>query len=354
MCTTNGVGLGHLTRTMAVARRLPDDLVPVVFTLSQAAPLVRAAGFPVEFLFSAGYLGTDRGDWQLLYERRLDELIDAYDPAIVTFDGTHPYVGLLRAARRHPTRAFVWLRRAMWKPGVGRGVVRRSALFDLVVEPGEVAEEADRGATVGDRARARRVRPVVLHDDDELLPTAEARAELGLDQSGRWALVQLGAGAINDVASPAAQAFAELSRIDGLRIAFAESPISPSRATLPDGVTGLRRYPLLPCLRAFDLVVTAAGYNSYHESVAAGVPALFVPNTRTQADDQLARARWAAEAGFGACWVEDGRVSFGEAFAPLRDEEGRAAMRSAAAAAWPGNGAREAADALARLVTVAA
>ena len=54
-------------------------------------------------------------------------------------------------------------------------------------------------------------------------------------------------------------------------------------------------------LRAFDLVISAVGYNSFHELLLAGVPAIFVPNEHPQQDDQLARARFAEHRGVGAC-----------------------------------------------------
>ena len=44
--TSNGTGLGHLNRAMAIARRLPDDHESSFFTLSGAAPVVAARGLP--------------------------------------------------------------------------------------------------------------------------------------------------------------------------------------------------------------------------------------------------------------------------------------------------------------------
>ena len=52
--TSNGTGLGHLTRSMAIARRLDPSLEPLVLTLSAAAPVVRELGFPVEYVASYG------------------------------------------------------------------------------------------------------------------------------------------------------------------------------------------------------------------------------------------------------------------------------------------------------------
>ena len=54
-------------------------------------------------------------------------------------------------------------------------------------------------------------------------------------------------------------------------------------------------------LKAFDLVLSAAGYNSFHELLLAGIPAIFVPNENPQQDDQLARAQFAERHGLGAC-----------------------------------------------------
>lgn len=350
-CTTNGVGLGHLTRAMAMARRLPPGVEPVMFTTSQAVPLVREQGFLTEYLPSAGYAGLDRSDWNLLYEHRLGHLIDLYDPQVIVFDGTNPYIGVFTQARRHRERTFVWCRRAMWKPGLGAQSIARASLFDHVLEPGELAASADRGATVAHRAHALRVAPMTLCDESELLPRDRARAALGLADDRVWVLVQLGAGAINDVTSVLGSAFAELQRVDGLGVVVAQSPISSRHTRLPAQVLPLRRFPLAPYLRAFDLTLTAAGYNSYHESLAAAVPSMFVPNADTQMDDQVMRARHAARAGVATCWEDGSPAGFRSALEPLLDAGARARMAGRAQQIVPRNGAGVAASVLAGWAT---
>ncbi len=47
--SSNGVGLGHLTRLMAIARRLRHS-DPVFLTMSQGFRVVEAAGWPVKYL----------------------------------------------------------------------------------------------------------------------------------------------------------------------------------------------------------------------------------------------------------------------------------------------------------------
>jgi UDP:flavonoid glycosyltransferase YjiC (YdhE family) len=347
--TTNGAGLGHLTRGMAIARRLPEDVQPLFFTLSQALPVVRRLGFYAEYLFSAGYAGTDRYDWNVLYERRLLELVDLYQPEVVVFDGAYPYTGVVAVSRMVPEPTYVWCRRAMWREGVGEETASRMAFFDGVLEPGEFAAEADRGVTVAQRARVTRVDPIVLLDPAELLTRDEARAELGLRPEATAVLVQLGAGNINDLGSVSGICVDALRRSAGVQVVFAESTISTRRAELPDDVIRLRTYPLARYANAFDFAVTAAGYNSYHELLAYGVPSIFQPNTRTALDDQLARARYAERAGVARSWEDPTAAGFAACLEPLLDAAERAAMRRRLEERALGDGAAQAAAHLAAL-----
>src|SRR3954469_23137611 len=90
--SSNGTGLGHLTRLMAIARRLDRDFEPLFFTLSRAAPVVRGAGFPVEYAASHGSpaAGSD-GRWSRRLEARLRAAIGEIGPRALVFDGILPY-----------------------------------------------------------------------------------------------------------------------------------------------------------------------------------------------------------------------------------------------------------------------
>lgn len=346
LCTTNGTGLGHVSRAMAIARRLDAGVTPVIFTLSQAAPIVRSQGFALEFLPSAGYADLDRGDWNLLYERRLGELLSDYDPAVVAFDGTYPYLGLLTQMPRHPHRRFVWVRRGMWLPGLGADSAARASLFDAVIEPGDLVEADDRGATVAQRREVTRVAPILQVEPEEIHDRAVARARLGLEPDDTWVLVQLGSGALNDASSLVAQAVTALQAIGGLRIAVAESTLVARRADLPVGVRSLRRYPLAPDLAAFDFAVTAAGYNSVHELAAAAVPTVFFPNVDSLLDDQATRAEGLARRGAAGIWRDGTAEGLRVALEPFTDPESRAAIGRRSRALLRAGGARQAAVAL--------
>ena len=58
-------------------------------------------------------------------------------------------------------------------------------------------------------------------------------------------------------------------------------------------------YPVSDYLGAVDLMVTNAGYNSFHECVYGGIPAIFVPNESPEMDDQNLRATYAYASGLG-------------------------------------------------------
>ena len=126
LCTSNGVGLGHLSRVMAVARHLETDFDIVIFTLSAAVSIPVSQGFRTEYLRSHEYSEFDGTEWNRLLEQRLEHLHDLYEPQVVLFDGTHPYAGLCRYLSRHAELTRVWQRRGMWRPGEGASALVRA------------------------------------------------------------------------------------------------------------------------------------------------------------------------------------------------------------------------------------
>jgi hypothetical protein len=286
---------------LAVARRCAEPLQPVFLTLSQAVRIVRDQGFLVEYLPFHSLLGCDIQDWNKSLRRELNELIAFYDPAVLAFDGNVPYHGLVDALRDNPDLLSIWCRRGMWQPGRGKEAISREQHFDAVVEPRDLAGDRDRGLTAQHRMGIRLVNPIRLLDVGDLLTSGEAREALSIDSSRPAVLLQLGAGNNYDYATLRRTAIALLRERYDADVRVAEWPIADQPIELPEGVGILQEYPLSRYLRAFDLVISAAGYNSFHELLLAGVPAIFVPNEHPQQDDQLARARFAEHRGVGAC-----------------------------------------------------
>ncbi len=115
-----------------------------------------------------------------------------------------------------------------------------------------------------------------MHDRDDRLPADAARAALGVPAGPRVVGLQLGAGANYDV-GPLRQAILDdLAGRPDVHVVEIVSPIAalPPRA---DGSEPRALYPLYPVSSAFDLLITNAGYNSFHECTLGGVPSVFVP-----------------------------------------------------------------------------
>lgn len=347
--TSNGTGLGHLTRGMAIARRLDPGIEPVFFTLSAAAPVVRDQGFRAEYMGSYNTPGAGSHlEWSRRLRARVASLLDELDPAVLVFDGAHPYPALIRAMGERPDVTALWSRRPMWQPGRGRPILALAAAFDLVLEPGELAASDDAGLTARRRDEAVVLDPITFCDPSELLPRAQSERALGLEPGRLNALIALGQGPELDAA--VSRCLEHLRGHGEVQVAALESGISP-RLDVPPGVVLLRdTYPVSRHYRAFDFVVSAAGYNAFHELIRFAVPTLFVP-MRRELDDQAARARHAEHAGLALACEAPGSERLESLLDEMLEPGKRERMAARARNLAIANGAEEAARLLSRLAS---
>lgn len=338
LMSSNGAGMGHLTRLFSYATRLGDGARAHIVSLSQAAPLAARLGLTYEYLPSSKALGMPPTRWRPVIQDRVGDAIKRFDPDVLVFDGTWPYGGMQELRAAHPEAPWVWSRRGMWREGRNTDQIAKTSWFNSVLEPGDLAASYDKGATAGEPAH--RVGPVTLLDADDLQPRAAAREALGLPADGPLALVSLGAGNINDTTSEVGAAVRALSGL-GVGVCVTVPDIASAGAAAGEDIHLVRDYPLSRRYAAFDVVISAAGYNSFHELMRMGVPTLFVPNTETSLDDQEARARYAADHGWAHVLPQ---LSVDTATPLLQDllERGHQ-MGAAAREADPGNGAAAAA-----------
>jgi UDP-N-acetylglucosamine--N-acetylmuramyl-(pentapeptide) pyrophosphoryl-undecaprenol N-acetylglucosamine transferase len=345
--TSNGTGLGHLTRSMAVARRLGPGVESLVLTLSAAAPVVEEQGFGVEYVASHSTPGTGSSwRWSRRLRGRLRAVFAETEPDVLVFDGVHPYEALLGALGAAPGMHRVWCRRALWLPGSNLGALERERFFDAVLEPGELAADLDRGPTVARRDGAFQVAPMVFCEPADLLERDAAERELGLEPGKRNILVALGQGA--EVREATVRSLRALAGRPGVQVAALSSAIA-ELGELEEGVVHLEAtYPMSRYYRAFDVAIAACGYNAFHELVRFGVPTLWVP-MRRETDDQAARAHWAGRVGIGHGL--DGPASPGleAALDSLLDDAQRARMTAALEALDIADGAAQAAQWLVEL-----
>ncbi len=351
LISTNGVGMGHLTRTIAIARRLHAPFRPVIVSMSHGAAVAQDFGLHVEFIPYHNYLGADQQVWNLALRDELTALIDAFDARVVLFDGNSPFNGLIDALSQRPHVWSIWSRRGMWPAHSGAEFMRRESSFDAVLEPLDLASAFDIGPTATSITRTRHVGPVRLLDPNEQLSRAHARAELGLDAEATIILMQLGGGNNFDMRSCRDLVFRTLGGRQGVQIAMAHWKIStdPEPVVLPPNGQLFSIYPISRYLNAFDAMVSAAGYNSFHEATEAAIPAIYIPNENPSQDDQRARASFAARHGAAIVAPRDNPEALVAALHEILDPERRAAMSKAARVLGQANGAIAAAGLIRQL-----
>ena len=296
--TSNGAGLGHLTRLLAVADRMGSGYDIEFLTLSRAFGQVAHRGFPIRYFPSAETTEASTRLWNSTFRSYLLDLFAEAVPKVVVFDGTVVYQGLVDVCRGHDV-PLIWMQRGCWKAEAEeRYPIRRAAarVADHVIIPGDYA--CDEAIDVGSGVGVTRVGPIVLTREDEMLSAEDARAELELSQSSRHILFNLGGGKLSDPATHLDMLREVVTTsLDSFEITVVQSPLA-SNQDLPPEINVIQAYPIAKYARAFDFIISAAGYNSVQEAAALRVPTILVPNDATQTDDQVRRAQSAAAQGW--------------------------------------------------------
>lgn len=286
----NGSGLGHMSTCLAYANRMRGRAQPVFFSLASAIEMIHDFGFEADYFVSPFWSRATNWAWNRQLAVRLGMMLERVRPEIVVFDGTWPFRGFLDAAAAFGAPRLVWSNLTLYKRGA-RKVPVSERQFDLVIRLGELGT---RYTVEREQMPARTITipPATLFRDDELLRRDDARDALGLDRDGRYALCSLGPGNLKDVGGIGRGLVQEL-RQHGLTVVWTKAPISVRDVPLDEDVLTISVYPLARYMKAFDVFVGAAGYNTCCEVIQSRVPSLLVPNTKV-IDDQTSRANTVA------------------------------------------------------------
>ena len=300
LVTDNGIGMGHLARTVAIAQKLKGQAEVVIASMSEAVSEVNpTTGIKTFYIPSRRKAEMASYKWESFLRDRILHLVKETNAQVVTFDGVIPFPGILSAKLKNNNFKLVWIRRGFWQRKLHTlALGMQSSLMDAIIEPTDFASESDIGPTAK-RKDAIKVTPVSLFDSNTAQSKENARKTLGLDPVKPAVLVQLGTGAA-DVNQKMTAALKGLIGWKDCQVVLTKDPKDSSGKSLAPGGLDLkiiRYFPLANLLNAFDGAVSAAGYNGVHELLAAKIPTVLVPNIRGT-DDQVRRAKWCQDNGF--------------------------------------------------------
>ncbi len=278
-----GGGAGHVTRSIAVLRRLPPSVSAAAITQSPFSWLYDEAGLPCRVLPSA------EREPKKLAARLRDELhalgarvfvVDALPRGLFgempfllpAFDGAKVFVGRYLKPTyldAYDVPAFV------------------DAQYDAAILAEPWPEERCRAL----RLPVLETPPILIRDAEEILPRESARP--AFQPEGDRPIVLFVSTRFDD--EHAGPLLGVLRKIQRRR----RTPdFTIRRAALDaDDEQAVRLFPLMPWLLGADLVVGASGYNLFYECQALQMEAIFLPKGRLY-DDQY----WRAEQ---ATWAEE-------------------------------------------------
>lgn len=294
--SSNGVGLGHLSRQLAIATRLDAGIVPVFHTQAHGVALIRQFGIPGLWHQHHARNGMDVDDWNRALGLELIALEKRLEPSAIVIDSTVIFSGYCDALQKSAARK-VWIRRGFW-PQAHQKFLQNAPLFDTIIEPGDLADELDEGPTADQRDQVTAVPPVLLVNPYQRQPAAMAKRMLGISDDLRVVALQLG-NSFGEGTQGLRDKLIEVLLEFPVKIVDLRSPLETGQKQGAESgpVKQVNAYPSFAMSKGFDACITVPGYNSFHECILGGIPALFLPNTAPDMDRQDLRARWSVDRG---------------------------------------------------------
>ena len=296
---TNGIGLGHAQRCTLIAEAMGAGADPAFAAFPSCVPLVRDRGFDCLPLVQKSPDHPEDHANDLVNYLRLRRALRPGDRLV--FDGGFVFDSIHRTILEHGLDA-TWIRRGLWQAGQTLATaLDRERAFARVIVPGEAFAELNTDRSSGAHVHA--VGPIVQRlPQPDAATRAARRVALGEKlgrEVGELVVTMLGGGVAAD---RTAQMQALAAMLDARPGCLHLIVVWPG-AVVPAGLASWKttrvvqtRNALALCQLA-DLVISATGYNSFHELLYHAVPTIFVPQMATFMDDQERRARAASDRG---------------------------------------------------------
>jgi hypothetical protein len=295
---TNGVGLGHAKRCLLIAEQMTQEAQCSFAAFPSCVPMIRANGFPSLPLVQRSESHVEPYANDILNYRRLSSNLQKGDKLV--FDGGHVYGSVYRTIVEQQLTA-VWIRRGLWKPAhVHPAAFRREPIFDRVIVPLEAFDELNQDYSWG--SEVHQVGPIVPEhrpDNAKLAILRDKVSRAFQMEPNRILVTMLGSGKATRREAHIHAICSQLEQRSNLMNLIVVWPGS----TVPLNCYGWKntrviqtRDALSICLLA-DFVISACGYNSFHEVLYHCIPTIFIPQWTPTHDDQEKRSRAASDRG---------------------------------------------------------
>lgn len=345
----NGFGLGHVTRTLALARQIRHrsaDAEVLFLTDCETTNVIWHEGFtsvklPSFHAVEHGFI--ERARAEALAQAIVRGTFAAFQPEVLVVDAfPNGRADELTSVLATPAkRVFIFQERKQALREDPKFIARLKR-YDVILSPywkDEVELPTVDGVPVEWTG------PIMIRSRQEVMPQAEARRRLDLPTDGFVVYVAYGGGGHLQYEQFLKTVWQQASSYPQWTFACPVAPLLRKAIPVPPlpNVRTFSYYPVAEIWSAFDGAITALGNNTAMELLYNGVPSVFIPWVDMD-DDQVARGRRIAKAGAG--WVANTVSEIVAAVRQLSDPEKRLQVSDRAKQAVPENGAERAAQVL--------
>lgn len=290
----NGLGMGHLTRLLSIARTMVKDdetINPIFITTSEACEVLYKHGITYYKLPSKSYLKLDKKckkeDLQMMYSLTVMNLVNTYNPVAMVVD-TFPLGSLddllgVLSLKTKMKKVFVHRE----QKNMTQNKINLQNFYDLIITP---HNEGDAEIPVPENKPLKWVGNIMVREKDETLPKEDIIKKFNLPKDKKIVLLNLGGGGDLTTINEYNIIIEKLGKREDLFFVVPEAPLKKFDIELGDNMMSINYYPLVEIMSVFDMAISATGYNTFHELNYMGVPTIFIPKLRGL-DDQEQRAR---------------------------------------------------------------
>ncbi len=353
----NGLGLGHITRLIAISRhirrlaRLLGERTEITFvTTSEGDGLAYQHGFASFHIPSKSAVATcdlDPHRYRKVAKQWLWNALSLSSPDILLVD-TFPggsFGELYDVLDLGQRNVFVY-REVRQSVAITPAFQSALSLYDLFVLPNEFGENTSPRPA---GAKSCHTDQILIRSRDEVHDRETARQILGLRDDQTCVYVTTGGGGDRAGESLFLNAIELANKMPDVQFVFGAGLLYRGEETWAPNVRWTRRPVMIELFPAFDAAVTSAGFNSTWELMHCGVPCVFTPQPRSH-DDQENRALRCAEAGAGIVINETSVELLASALGKLLEPASHEHYCDSARNLVTKNSARDAAEAVLSLV----